>query len=292
MKPQIVFIGTSASVPTHTRSSPAILICSFKTCILLDAGEATQINLGRVGIDLLKINIIGITHMHGDHYYGLLPLIDTITMKLASQNIQKQHTITLLGPRELCPLFQQFPTYSSRIGVGPTFDERNIVKIECIDAEVLSSNKGSIRTLNDEITVASVSMSHGDTESYGYIAKVKTNEKANKFITVFYSGDGICNSKCIDILRMLNPCIVIHEATYIDYESDKTKAKQTFHATVGDAAFLAQSIAARILIITHMSLRYKAEWIRDYLSRARRIFSGDVFIADDLSILPLDRVDC
>ncbi|MCS7111843.1 MAG: MBL fold metallo-hydrolase [Ignisphaera sp.] len=292
MKPQIVFIGTSASMPTHLRSSPAVLVCSFRTCILLDVGEAAQVNLGRVGIDLLKIGIIGVTHMHGDHYYGLVPLIDTVRMRVSSQDARNQHTIRILGPKDLCLLFNKSSVYEGGEEYCYNTAGGCLVKTECIDAKALSSGRDSVRTFNGEITVAPVAVSHGDIESYGYIARVKVCEKAENYITVFYSGDGICDGECIDVLRGFSPCVVIHEATFIDYESDRSKARQTFHATVGDAALLAQSVAAKILVITHVSPRYRADWIKDYFSRARRVFSGDVAIAEDLSVLPLDLISC
>ncbi|MEM0005656.1 MAG: MBL fold metallo-hydrolase [Ignisphaera sp.] len=292
MKPQIVFIGTSASTPTHTRFSPAILLCSFKTCILLDVGEATQINLGRMGIDPLKISIIGITHMHGDHYYGLLPIIDTIIMRLSSQNKQGQHIVRLLGPEELCSMyFKQPPIYGEAVNSHSNSD-KNLVEIECIDAETLSSGKNYIQTDGGDIAITSVNMNHGNIRAYGYVIKVRTGEGTNNFVTVFYSGDGICSDQCPNTLKRLGPCIVIHEATFIDYENDRAKARKSFHATISDAAYIAEYIEARMLIVTHISLRYRADWIRDYVSRAQRIFNGDIFIADDLSVLPLDKVSC
>lgn len=286
MKPQVVFIGTSASVPTHARFSPAVLVCSFRTCVLLDVGEAAQINLWRTGVDPMKISIIGVTHVHGDHYYGLVPLIDTMNMRISSQGIQNKHTVRVIGPRDVCSLFRD--TLSDYDEV----EHQYAIKIECIDAKALFSNRNSIQTSNGEITLTPVAVDHGSIESYGYIIKVRICEKAENYVTIFYSGDGVCDDRCHGVVKEFKPCVVIHEATFIDYESDRVKARQTFHATVGDAALLAYSIAARMLIITHISLRYRADWIRDYISRARRIFSGDIYIADDLSTVPLDVISC
>jgi ribonuclease Z len=292
-KPQIVFIGTTASTPTYTRYSPAILICGIKSCVLLDAGEAAQINLGRISMDLLKINVICITHMHGDHYYGLMPIIDTMLMRSITQNMQKPYTITILGPKELCSIYlKQFFTSSNKTENSYEIYNSDVARIECIDAENLANSKKYIQTVNGDILITSIHMNHGDVKAYGYIAKVKVSEKSDRFITIFYSGDGICSNECYEIVKKQNPCIIIHEATYMDYKDDKAKAYQTFHATIGDAALLAQLVKAKILVATHISLRYSFEWIRDYISRARRVFDGDIFIAEDLAMIPLDRIDC
>lgn len=70
---RILFLGTSSAVPTDSRGLPAILVKTMGDTLLLDCGEGTQRQMIRAHESLMKVNKVIITHLHGDHFFGLLP---------------------------------------------------------------------------------------------------------------------------------------------------------------------------------------------------------------------------
>jgi ribonuclease Z len=267
---KMVFLGTGATTPSHMRFTPSIVICATRSCLLLDCGEGTQIRLQEAGIDVLKVKYVIITHAHGDHIYGLKPLIDSFIMRGLSQKI-KEKKLYIYAPRGFCSAGNQ------------SFTD----VVEC--HEMLSENRESFIEV-EEYIFKQLPMLHGDINAFGIYIIIKSNLKHK--VDIFYSGDGVCSEECIKFLKTVKPCLIIHEASFLDYYNDSMKAKEKFHATVANAAKLATEVNAKILILTHISSRYRNDDLRDFLSRARRIFNGDIFLASDLSTLYLNRVLC
>jgi len=77
---RVTFLGTGAGTPGKDRYLPAILIEDGQRRVLLDSGEGVQYRLLEVGISPLKITHIFITHLHGDHVFGLPGLLATMAM--------------------------------------------------------------------------------------------------------------------------------------------------------------------------------------------------------------------
>lgn len=239
--------------------------------MLLDCGEGAQMRLMEAGIDLSKIAYILITHLHGDHFYGVYPLVDSYVMKVRSQRL-KGKKLAIYAPTGFCNNF------------GGYFNDL----IECIEI-----SKNVIATSDfiqmEDFKVKWLPMDHGDIEAYGVFIVAKYREKE---VSIFYSGDGVCRNECLEFLKNAKPCIIIHEASFLDYRDDVRKAKEKFHATVADAANLARESQAKMLILTHISSRYSDGDLSDFISRVKRLFGGDIYIASDLSQIQLDRILC
>jgi len=267
---KIVFLGTGATTPSQTRYTPSIAVCTARDCMLLDCGEGVQIRLQEAGIDVLRISYVVITHIHGDHIYGLMPLIDSFTMKVLSQRIREKK-LHIYAPRGLCNSNNQHFT--------------EIIKCHEISPQI---NNGFIEI--GEFKFKPLPMLHGNIDALGIYITSESNAKRKA--DLFYSGDGLCSEECMKFLKKAKPCIIIHDASFLDYHDYVIKAREKFHATVADAAKLALEVDAKILILTHISNRYRNDDLRDFLSRASRIFQGDIFIASDLSTLWLDKLWC
>lgn len=239
--------------------------------MLLDCGEGTQVRLIEAGIDLSKIAYIVITHLHGDHFYGVYPLIDSYVMKIKSQRL-KNKKLVIYAPIGFCSEF------------GNHFNDL----IACVEISKNTVASAGLVQMGD-FKVKWLPMDHGDIEAFGIFIAIKYREKE---VSIFYSGDGICKDECLEFLRSAKPCIIIHEASFLDYKDDAKKARERFHATVADAANLARESEAKMLILTHISSRYRNGEISDFVSRAKRLFGGDIYVASDLSQVQLDRVIC
>jgi len=280
-KKQIIFLGTTASIPSIERFTQSIAICGSKECVLLDAGEGMQIRLSSAGIDHRRVKIIAITHIHGDHVHGLLPFIESLGLKISSQKTAERYTLKIIAPLNLCKYLY---TALDIIKVG--YQDENL-EIQCAEARHLYQYDTFITSPSREFSLIPIPVEHGYGETYGYY--VKTEVKKNT-LGLFYSGDGVCGRVCIEKLKVAKPNIIIHEATFLDYPMDRARAYESMHSTVWEAANLAEEVGASLLVLTHISARYRDEDLRDYVSRARRVFRGDVVIAEDLAKIPLNII--
>jgi Metal-dependent hydrolases of the beta-lactamase superfamily III len=77
---RIIFLGTSAAVPTVDRSLSSIAVDMGREYILIDAGEGVQKQIMLTGLGFGKLSRIIITHLHGDHYFGIFPLLQTMSI--------------------------------------------------------------------------------------------------------------------------------------------------------------------------------------------------------------------
>ncbi|MDX9905514.1 MAG: MBL fold metallo-hydrolase, partial [Bacteroidales bacterium] len=74
----VTILGSGAAIPTGDRNPTAQVVKVRNRTLLLDCGEGTQVQLRKAGLRIQKINYIFISHLHGDHYFGLIGLINTM----------------------------------------------------------------------------------------------------------------------------------------------------------------------------------------------------------------------
>src|SRR5215208_6097212 len=92
---RIVFLGTSSGTPSRDRNVSSVAVILDGTVLLLDCGEGTQHQLLRAPVRSGAIEAICVTHLHGDHVYGLPGLLATMTMNA------RNAPLTLVGPETL-----------------------------------------------------------------------------------------------------------------------------------------------------------------------------------------------
>src|SRR6201993_963387 len=95
----VVFLGTSGSVPTAQRATSALLVRRGGERLLFDCGEGTQRQLLRSAIGLPELREVFITHFHADHYLGLPGMLKTFALR------GRELPLTVYGPRGLGDLF-------------------------------------------------------------------------------------------------------------------------------------------------------------------------------------------
>ena len=82
----VTFLGTAASIPSATRGTAATLIARGGARWLVDCGEGTQRQLLRSGLGLVDLDLVLLTHLHGDHVYGLPGLLKTYALWAGEEN--------------------------------------------------------------------------------------------------------------------------------------------------------------------------------------------------------------
>jgi len=314
---KLQFLGTSAGTPTRARNVTALAF-GFEQrpdWYLFDCGEATQHQLLKSPFSLGRLSKIFITHLHGDHIFGLPGLLTSRSMAGGAKS-----SVTIYGPKGI----KEYIETSLRLSASQITYPLKINEF---------AKAGEVYA-NDQETVTTVRLSH-DVPSFAYvireadrpgrfdIAKAKaagisdgpvlgqlhrgetvaledgTILKGSDFAgptrpgrTVIIGGDNDDPDLMADHLKSAD--LFIHEATLIE----PVKAGLSFqsrHSTAADVGKAAQAAGLKNLILTHISPRFAMEpggrglSIADIEAEAKEHYSGTLFLAQDLDLFELDR---
>jgi ribonuclease Z len=294
---ELIFLGTSASVPSADRNQPGLLISANGTRILVDCGEGTQRQLLRSGLGFRQLGRLLLTHGHLDHVLGITGLLSTLGLQQSSEGM-----IINGGARTLETV--------SRILAGHWGEGRSPIPLT-----LAPISQGQVAQENG-FTITAFPVRHRDTDSYGYsFQPIARRHLQRDRLVALDVPDGairrelaagrstrLADGRTIEPADVLGPlengrklvvvgdtettdglrdfvqdaAILVIEATFI--RKDRAMAKDYGHLTAEQAAFLAASSGVDQLILTHISGRYAAE---DILAEAREIFPS-THIANDL----------
>lgn len=297
---ELIFLGTGAGVPSKERNVSSIaltLLQELNHIWLFDCGEATQHQILYTNIKPRKINKIFITHLHGDHIFGLPGL-------LSSRSFQNgEDKLTVYGPTGIKKYIEISLALSSSHLNYPL--------------EIIEFEEG-ILFEDDQFKVTCKQLDHG-IPSYGF--RIEEKEKLGELLvdklkqlgiqpgpiyqkikenpivklddgSIINREDFIGPSKCGRIISILgdtrymevnkefvrNSDILIHEATFSKDKQDL--AKKYYHSTTTQAATLAKNSSVKKLIITHISSRYQDQEYKYLLEEAKAIFSNTKLAKD------------
>jgi ribonuclease Z len=288
---ELTILGSNSALPTSDRYPTAQVLNILGRFFLIDCGEGTQIQLRRNKIGYSKIKHIFISHLHGDHYYGLIGLISTLNL------LGLKTDIHIYSPSELKNLLQpQLDFIKGGMNVNLIFHPLNFKKLQQIFAdkrvEVFSFPvKHSISTcgfLFREVKKEANIKKEMVLEYKIPIARIKEIKSGADFVTE--NGDIIPNVKLtnppphprsyafctdtafhlpiVDVIKDVD--LLYHEATFL--EAMRDFAHKTLHSTTIDAANIAKLANAKKLLIGHFSARYND--IRLFEKEARTVFEN------------------
>ncbi|MDB4533343.1 ribonuclease Z [Vicingaceae bacterium] len=285
----VLILGSASAAPTLSRNQTSQLINIDEQYYLMDCGEGTQIRLREHKIKIQRINHIFISHLHGDHYLGLIGLIQTMHL------LGRTSELTIYCPSDI----------KSIVDINLKVSESHL-KYPIIYKNV-NPDKSELVYENEKIEVISIPLKHRISCS-GYLFKEKPkprriNPKAIKAYDIpkyqinkiklgedyaSENGDVIKNMRltldslpsfsyafCSDT-KYYEPIIPIikgvdllyHEATFTEEHADR--ASKTFHSTAKQAAEIATKSGAKRLIIGHFSNRYPD--LNIVLQEAKKVF--------------------
>jgi ribonuclease Z len=291
---QITFLGTSSGVPTRARnvSGVALRLPQRAEVWLFDCGEGTQHQLQRTPVKLSQITRIFITHLHGDHLFGLMGLL--ATCGLAGQG----QPIHLYGPEGLA----EYVRTSARLSRTTLADT---LKIQTVEPGLIHREDEfsvTCRPLKHRIPAYGYRVTESDRPGrfdveraaaagipsgplYGRLKNGERIELADgrsfdgrDFVGATLAGRAVvyCTDTmyCRDSVVLSEDAdVLIHEATFAT--EDEPLAAQSMHSTAADAARVAREARVRQLLITHISPRYTADapvTAEQLLAEARAVF--------------------
>ncbi|MBQ5354231.1 MAG: ribonuclease Z [Alistipes sp.] len=288
---KVTVLGRASAKPTVTSHPSAQIVNVNEQYYLVDAGEGTQQQMFRRGINPLKLRAVFISHLHGDHVFGLFPMLSTMGL------CGRQTPLKVFAPRPFDEMLEFHLKY---------FDEHLPYQVEWVEVD---TTKHSCIFENKSVEVWSVPLRH-KIPCAGFHFKERSPElNVHKFKIEKYSlsiaqivaakrgeditledGTVIENSEltylpftpksyaylsdtsrsAVAARRIKGVDLLYHEATYTkEFARD---AKERGHSTAADAAQIAVAAEAKALIVGHFSSRYKSP--EALLAEAKEIFEN------------------
>lgn len=285
----LTILGNNSAIPAWDRNPTAHILQSLDECYLIDCGEGTQMQMSKYKIRRSRINHIFISHLHGDHYFGLIGLITSMGLLSRTQDLHL-HTPAILEDIINLQLSVANIKLSYKLFFHPITDEGIIVddnkitvesfrvqhRIECwgfIFTEKRNSRKIDIERVKayeipksfyerlqkgeDYITKKGTIIPNGEVT----VAGIKPKKYA-------YCADTIFDENLIEKIRGVD--LLYHEATYL--KDLHQRAAERYHSTTVQAATIAHKGEVKKLLIGHFSSKY--EILDEFLSEAVEVFEN------------------
>ena len=294
---KLTILGCYAVTP-RTFTNPTSQILEIKNRLfLIDCGEGTQVQLRKNKIRFSKINHIFISHLHGDHFFGLVGLVSTFTL------LNRTTDLHIYGPKGIKEVIKvQLRLSNSWTNYDLFFHE-----LESLESEIIFED--------DKVLVKTIPLKHR-VYTNGFLFQEKVGErklnldavqnyeiercyyqniKNGKDIVLedgriiendqltfdpvpaknyAFCSDTVYNEAILPIIENID--VLYHESTFL--QSEENLAKKTLHSTAKEAATIALKANAKQLILGHYSTRYES--IELFKEEAETIFP-EVLLADD-----------
>lgn len=290
----VTVIGSNSAIPAHGRHPSAQIVSINDRAYMIDCGEGSQMRFAEFGIKWMRVNQIFISHLHGDHYFGLIGVLSTFHL------MRRNRPLDIFSPPGLEAIIRlQLEVGQTELNYPLLFHE-------------LDPKQGQQIYVNDDISVETVVLNHR-IPCLGFIFREKQRQrkiirekleeyaipvdlipdiKAGKDILDEVTGERILN--CALTLDPLRPrsyaycCdtayspeivpviqgvdLVYHDSTFS--EESAQRASDTYHSTAMQAARIAFQAGAKKLMIGHYSSKY--DNLLPLLQEAQQIFPNTV----------------
>jgi len=300
---KLTILGCYSATP-RTNTNPTAQVLEIRNHLfLIDCGEGTQVQLRRLKIKFSRIRHIFISHLHGDHFFGLVGLISTFRL------LGREADLNIYGPKGIKKAI------TLQLKLGKSWTNYPLLFHE------LKSNKSQLIFEDEKITVHTIPLDHR-IYTNGFLFKEKIGErklnidavrKANVDMSYYQKikqGSDVLNKKgdlipndeltfdpdppksyafCSDTVYFKGYIQLIKKVTVLYHESTFLKeheylCQRTKHCTATHAATIAKEAEVRKLILGHYSTRYKS--IEYFKEEAQQVFDN-VLLADDGKIFDL-----
>jgi ribonuclease Z len=296
----VVFLGTSGSMPTAKRALSATLVRRGGDRLLFDCAEGTQRQLLRSDVGLVDLEEIFLTHFHADHYLGLPGMLKTFALR------SREVPLTIYGPRGLEELFSTLRRIFGRLTYQVALVElepgaqleRDGYSLNCFAVNHGVSAIG-YRLVEDgrpgrfDVEEAN-RLGVPDGRERGLLqrgenvplpdgrvvtpADVLGEARAGR--TVVLAGDTAPAASVVEAAAGAE--LLVHEATFL--ADERERARETSHSTADEAALVAREAGVKLLALTHVSTRYFGHQV---VEEATQLFPATVVPRDfDLVTIP------
>ena len=285
----LTILGNNSAIPAFDRNPTAQVLQTQEDAYLIDCGEGTQMQMAKYKIRRSKINHIFISHLHGDHYFGLPGLITSMSLLGRTQDLH------LYAPAPLEKIIQlQLDAANTTLNYKLHFHPLEG------DTEIMSDNKMTVRCFTVQHRI----------ECWGFLFKEKRNPRKidaeriksfeipasfyehlqkgedyttkkgtiiqNEEVTIAapapksyaYCADTIYDETLVAKIKAVD--LLYHETTFL--KGDEYKAATRFHSTTLQAAAIAEKAGVKKLLIGHFSAKYES--LDEFLTETSSVFAN------------------
>ena len=298
---ELTILGSNSAIAQHGRYPTSQLLQIHNQYYLIDCGEGTQDRLKQYSSKWFKINYIFISHLHGDHYFGLIGLLTTFNL------LKRTDKLVIFAPPELEKILQiQFDASNTKLNFTLEFNitndngfnklmENNSVEIFSFPLQHKVPTTGFLfieKSFKRKINIEKIIKLDINNKKYKLLqdgldiedeyGNIYKNEELTldprlprKFA---FCSDTKYNETIIEYIKDVD--LLYHEATFM--EDASTRATETGHSTAIQAATIAKKASAKKLLIGHYSSRYKD--LEPLHQEAKSIFEETFLSKEGLTI--------
>jgi len=291
---RVTILGNNSALPAFGRHPTAQAVTVYGEVLLIDCGEGTQSQMQRYGIRWRNVHHIFISHLHGDHYFGLPGLINSMSL------LGRTAPLHLYAPPELEPIIQSIldvsetilsyqlyfhplPAEGGLIADDPSFSVvcfpvehrirchgflverktrgRKLLPLRCADYGIPSEYYETLKQGADYVR-----------EDGSIVKNEWVTENGPEVKKYAYCADTLFTQSFLHFIKGADT--IYHECTYL--EADREKAMARHHSTAAQAAEMARLVGARQLLLGHFSSKYKE--LEPFREEAAAIFPN-VFVS-------------
>ncbi|MBQ8520770.1 MAG: ribonuclease Z [Bacteroides sp.] len=298
---EVNILGCGSALPTTRHFSSSQVVNIREKLFMIDCGEGAQLQLRRSKLKFTRLNHIFISHLHGDHCFGLMGLISTFGLlgRTAKLHIYAHKELErLLNPQ--LDFFCKGMTYEVEFhAIDPTraemiYEDRSVsvttlpLRHRIPSCGFLFQEKKTpnhiIRDMIDFYQIPVFELNRIK-EGADYVTPDGTIVPNNRLTTpsapprsYAYCSDTVCLPGIVPQIKGVD--LLFHEATFM--HEDAARAKETFHTTALQAAGIARDAEAKQLVIGHFSARYEDESL--LLNEAKSVFPNTLLAKENLRI--------
>jgi ribonuclease Z len=286
----VTILGNNSALPAYDRHPTSQVVTLDQYQILIDCGEGTQMQLSRFKVRRSKIGHILISHLHGDHYFGLIGLITSMGL------LGREQELHIFGPKELKSIIDlQLAVANTKLSYEIIFHalpenneliyENDKFTIDCFQVThripcwgFKIKEKLAPRKINRDVIKNYQLKNHqfeelkqglDITDSSGKIISNDVLTVANPIERSYaYCADTVYMPSLKYILK--NVSMLYHETTFL--EAHEERATLRYHATTKHAGMIANDSQVHQLIIGHFSSKY--ELLDSFLSETKQYFNN------------------
>jgi len=288
---ELLVLGSSAATPTSERNPSSQLLNIAERYFLIDCGEATQIQLRKFKAKFQSIDHIFISHLHGDHFFGLPGLLSSMHL------LGRKQGLTIYCPEELKSIIDLINkvsettlnytikwVFTNNNGLNLLFEDNKVAvysfplkhRIYCTGflfrEKKLPRNVDKYKLEKYKISVADILLLKNGKDVISSDGELIKNEELTidppEPRSYAYCSDTIFNIKTVEFIK--NVDVLYHESTFLD--DNIARAKKTFHSTAKQAAEIAKMAKVKKLLLGHFSVRYGD--LEEFAVEARNIFNN------------------
>jgi ribonuclease Z len=283
----VTILGNNSAVPAFNRHPTSQVVTHDGINYLVDCGEGTQIQMIKYKVRRGKISHIFISHLHGDHYFGLVGLINTFSL------LSHRQELHVFAPAPLQEIIEMqlgvadsklsYPLHFHTLTEPSVLVESEKIRISCFRTNhriecygfLFEEKEGKRKLLIEKIRKLNIPVSFYSSLQSG-LDYITPRGQVIKNDSVTASPEpGKKYAFCADtkydesLIQYINGAdMIYHETTYLD--NMKEKAAERFHTTTREAAALAKKAMVKKLLIGHFSSKYNT--LEQFESEAREIF--------------------